>query len=99
MNRLAFLADESCDFAVVRALRGEGYDVFAAVEACRGADDEHLIELARRERRVLITEDRDFGRLVYATGAQRNGVIYLAVPGHGKGNVMPGCGKTDPRAW
>ena len=34
MNDLAlrFLADESCDFAVVRALRGEGYDVLAVSE-------------------------------------------------------------------
>ena len=28
---LRFLADESCDFAVVRALRSAGYDVFAVV--------------------------------------------------------------------
>ena len=26
---LRFLADESCDFAIVRALRAEGYDVLA----------------------------------------------------------------------
>ena len=29
-SALCFLADESCDFAAVRALRAEGYDVFAA---------------------------------------------------------------------
>ena len=29
---LRFLADESCDFAVVRALRAEGYDVLAEPE-------------------------------------------------------------------
>ena len=87
MSQLTFLADESCDFAVVRALRGAGYDVLAAVETCRGADDEHLIELARRERRVLITEDRDFGRLVYAAGAQRNGVIYLRFPATARGTL------------
>ncbi|MEW6107291.1 MAG: DUF5615 family PIN-like protein [Bacillota bacterium] len=54
MSQLAFLADESCDFAVVRALRGAGYDVLAAVETCRGADDEHLIELARRSEEFLL---------------------------------------------
>ena len=29
MTELRFLADESCDFAVVRALRAEGFDVLA----------------------------------------------------------------------
>jgi hypothetical protein len=32
MAALRFLADESCDFAVVRALRGAGYDVVAVAE-------------------------------------------------------------------
>jgi len=30
---LRFLADESCDFAVVRALREDGFDVVAVSEA------------------------------------------------------------------
>ncbi|MBC7294098.1 MAG: hypothetical protein H5T84_08390 [Thermoleophilia bacterium] len=35
MSGLRFLADESCDFALVRALRGEGHDVLAVVEMSR----------------------------------------------------------------
>jgi len=31
---LRFLADESCDFAVVRALRADGHDVLAVSEMC-----------------------------------------------------------------
>ena len=33
----------------------------------QGADDERVIELARSDLRVLITEDKDFGQLTYAT--------------------------------
>lgn len=29
---LRFLADESCDFAIVRALRADGFDVLAVSE-------------------------------------------------------------------
>ena len=29
---MRFLADESCDFAIIRALRKEGYDVLAVSE-------------------------------------------------------------------
>jgi hypothetical protein len=32
---MRFLADESCDFAVVRALRDEGHEVLAVAEAVR----------------------------------------------------------------
>jgi hypothetical protein len=41
---MRFLADESCDFRVVRALRASGHDVTAVVEVSPGADDEHVIE-------------------------------------------------------
>lgn len=60
---LRFLADESCDFAVVRALRAEGFDVLAVAEISPGAEDKSVIEYTVRERRLLLTEDEDFGRL------------------------------------
>lgn len=43
---MRFLADESCDFAVVRMLRDAGHDVLAVAEDHRGADDEVVIHLA-----------------------------------------------------
>ncbi|MDH7486446.1 MAG: DUF5615 family PIN-like protein [Anaerolineae bacterium] len=55
---MRFLADESCDFAVVRALRAEGHDVFAVCEAMRRSDDGELIEQAYREQRILLTEEK-----------------------------------------
>jgi len=41
---LRFLADESCDFAVVRALRSEGCDVLAVSEITSRSNDRALIE-------------------------------------------------------
>jgi hypothetical protein len=43
---LRFLADESCDFVVVRALRAEGYDVLAVSEYMQQSDDRVLIDQA-----------------------------------------------------
>lgn len=45
------------------------------------ADDEVVIALARDERRILLTEDRDFGQLVYAYGHPTAGIIYIRVTG------------------
>jgi len=43
---MRFLADESCDFAVVLALRAAGHDVLAVAEVARGAKDPEVIRLA-----------------------------------------------------
>ncbi|HKI02043.1 MAG TPA: DUF5615 family PIN-like protein [Thermoanaerobaculia bacterium] len=75
-----FLADESCDFAVVRALRDAGHDVVAIAETAPQMVDSDVIALAVRENRVLLTEDKDFGQLVYAGLHPSSGVILIRFP-------------------
>ena len=72
-----FLADESCDFTVVRALRTAGHDVIAVAEVAAGSDDETVANLALSQQRILLTEDKDFGQLVYAHAQEAIGVILL----------------------
>ena len=72
---MRFLADESCDFAVVRGLRERGHDVLAVAETSQGIDDEEVIANAKSDRRILITEDKDFGQLVYAAARQSSGTL------------------------
>ena len=45
-----------------------------------GADDKWVINLAVSEKRILLTEDKDFGRLIYAHGYKAIGVIFLRYP-------------------
>lgn|SRR5574341_451922 len=80
MSGLHFLADESCDFAVVRALRAEGYDVLAVSEYMQQSVDSDLLEQAHRENRILLTEDKDFGWLVFASHSDSAGVILIRFP-------------------
>ena len=77
---MRFMADESCDFAVVRALRQAGHDVLYVSEADPGAEDDALVVRAYAEGRVVLTEDRDFGRLVFAASRPAAGVVYLRFP-------------------
>ena len=51
MSAIRFLADESCDFAVVRALRTEGYDVLAVSEVMHRSDDRELCDRCRSDGR------------------------------------------------
>lgn len=43
-------------------------------------DDSAVIDLSMREGRILITEDKDFGQLVYAHGQASCGVILIRYP-------------------
>ena len=77
---MRFLADESCDFSVVRALRSSGYDVLAIAEIARRAEDLHVIRMALEQDRILLTEDKDFGQLVFAQAQQSAGVVLIRYP-------------------
>ena len=80
---MRFLADESCDFCVVRALRTVGHDVVAVAEVAKGAKDPTVIKLALEEGRILLAEEKDFGRLVFAAGRGGRVSSFFASP--------PGC--------
>jgi predicted nuclease of predicted toxin-antitoxin system len=84
---MRFLADESCDFAVVRALRTSEHDVVAVSDIAPRADDTDVIDIAVREGRILLTEDKDFGQLVYAHGLESIGVIFLRFPSHARRQI------------
>jgi predicted nuclease of predicted toxin-antitoxin system len=74
---MRFLADECCDAALVNSLRADGHDVLYVVETLSGADDDVILARAFSEHRVLLTEDKDFGELVYRLGRPTRGIVLL----------------------
>lgn len=64
----------------MRALRQAGHDVIAICEFAKRMEDTDVIDLSMREDRVLITEDKDFGQLVYAHGHASRGVVLIRYP-------------------
>jgi predicted nuclease of predicted toxin-antitoxin system len=84
---LRFLADEGCDFAVVRALREAGFDVVAACEIIIRSSDKDIIRLSNAENRVLLTEDKDFGWLVFVSHADSAGVVLIRFPGNARSTL------------
>jgi predicted nuclease of predicted toxin-antitoxin system len=71
------VADENVDGPVVAWLRERGHDVAWMVELAAGAPDEDV--LLRAADRVLLTGDRDFGRMVFLKGRPVVGVVYLRI--------------------
>jgi predicted nuclease of predicted toxin-antitoxin system len=79
------LADESCAGPVIRALRAAGHDLVAIAEVAKGTSDESVMDRAFAEGRILITEDRDFGELVFAAGRSTAGVVFIKFHGRTRG--------------
>jgi predicted nuclease of predicted toxin-antitoxin system len=74
---MKLLADECCDVALVEALRADGHDVLYVIETLRGAADDEVLARAYSEDRLVITEDKDFGELVYRFRRPARGIILL----------------------
>lgn len=72
-----FLADECVDERIVQGLRAAGYDVVSAKADLRGTADVALLEAARTARRILITEDKDFGQLALGRRLVSHGIILV----------------------
>ena len=63
---MKFLFDVCASSRALRTLLTElGHDVLSALERDPRASDEALLALAMQEARVLVTEDKDFGELVF----------------------------------
>ncbi len=78
---LAFLADENVEVEIVEALRGIGHEVIYAGESLPGSEDSVLLDGALRHGRLLITDDKDFGELVFRQRRSSAGVVLLRLPG------------------
>lgn len=63
---MKFLFDVCASSRALRTLLTDlGHDVLSALEGDPRASDEALLALAIQEERVLVTEDKDFGELVF----------------------------------
>jgi predicted nuclease of predicted toxin-antitoxin system len=63
-------------------LRQLGHDVQAVSRNYPpGLPDEDVLEIARKEQRILVVADRDFGELIFHQGLAHAGVIFFRLPG------------------
>jgi predicted nuclease of predicted toxin-antitoxin system len=70
-----FLVDESTGQSVVDELRRLGHDVISIQEAFPTLDDPLILDIAVNENRTLITNDKDFGELIYRSRLPHAGVL------------------------
>jgi predicted nuclease of predicted toxin-antitoxin system len=79
---MKFLFDQSADFRLIPHLRQLGYDVQAISRNYPpGLPDEDVLTITRKEQRILIVADHDFGELIFQQGLTHAGVIFFRLPG------------------
>lgn len=73
---MKFLLDESAELRLAAFLKEQGHDVTAvAVDYQASIKDEQVLAIAQAEGRILITNDTDFGELVFKQRQAHSGVI------------------------
>lgn len=74
------VADECISPIVVESLRQAGHEVHAIAGLAPGVLDQSVLAIATEMDAVLVTEDLDFGELVFRQGRTHGGVILMRLP-------------------
>lgn len=94
MPKIKLLFDEDIGKKTAELVRAEGYDVVSIIEEMPGLPDQGVLSYALKEKRVLVTLDRDFGRLVYLSSQKHCGVLYLRLKNESAPNIAQTIIKT-----
>lgn len=76
-----FVADESVDRPIVEQLRRDGYHIWYIAELQPSISDDAVLNLANRENALLITEDKDFGEMIFRLRRFSAGIILVRLVG------------------
>ena len=76
---MKFIVDECTGPKVAKWLKSIGHEIFSVHDESRGVDDETIINKANKENFILITNDKDFGELIFKMNKEHKGVILLSL--------------------
>lgn len=83
---MRFLLDENAEYRLALFLRAQGHDVTVIARDYPGAmTDTDILATAYQEQRIVITNDRDFGALVFFKQQAHAGVILFRLE---KANIL-----------
>jgi len=75
--KIKFLVDECTGKRLSNLLNAAGYDTIFVDDWRPSAPDDEVQDKANKEGRVLITDDKDFGELVFRLEKPSSGVILI----------------------
>lgn len=78
---MKFLADVNIEKSIVDELRIMGYDVKWLAEDNPYLDELRIFKIAQHENRILLTNDKDFGEIVFRQKLIPSGIILFRIKG------------------
>jgi len=72
-----FIVDECTGPAVADWLNMQGFETISVFNELRGLKDKDILAIAIKERCIIITNDKDFGELVFKQNLAHKGIILL----------------------
>ena len=78
---MLLLADECIDKRIVDYLRGKGYDVIYVAELAPSIPDNEVLDIANEKSAILLTNDKDFGELVFRQRKLNQGIVLIRLSG------------------
>jgi predicted nuclease of predicted toxin-antitoxin system len=85
---MRFLVDECTGPGVARWLSSKGHHVVSVYDDMRGASDTEILEYAFKNGLILITNDKDFGELVFKHSMKHTGIVLLRLSDQRKENKI-----------
>lgn len=77
MKLFEIVADESVDYSIIKLLRESGFIVYSIGETTPSLTDIAVLKVAVKNNSLLITEDKDFGELVYRLNMKHCGILLI----------------------
>lgn len=74
---MRFLADENIERAVVEFIRSKGFEVFYVAETSPSISDTEVLEYAKTNSMIVITNDKDFGEMLYLKKMISSGILLI----------------------
>jgi predicted nuclease of predicted toxin-antitoxin system len=81
MKEIKFLADVNIEKPLVDYLLKQGYDIKWVPDYNCEMPDEDLLQMTNQEKRIFITNDKDFGDLIFLQKKVSAGTILFRVKG------------------
>lgn len=79
---ISFFADENIQEGLIKWLKENAFDVSGIrSENLFGLNDEAIIQKAFLEKKIIITQDSDFGKIIFTRNIKFYSIIFLK-PGH-----------------
>ncbi|MFY7787255.1 MAG: DUF5615 family PIN-like protein [Thermoflexibacteraceae bacterium] len=74
---MKIVADESVNYRLVELLRQNSYEVVPICDVASGITDKEMIHFAQNLSALVLTEDKDFGELVFSHQIKAISIVFL----------------------